>query len=153
MSSNIKRTLGLTQPSTALTMPGYQCRTCLRSGFETQRGLYQHYDRMHPTVPKPPIGEMGDFVNAPHVAEDHGADEVEFEDISFNDHEAGIDEEMDDVQLNEGVDERDFDEDGNNLYGNEDTDKADDKELESRHLSDTDDNLNEPPSRLMMASE
>ena len=35
---------------------------------------------------------------------------------------------MDDVhQLNEGVDERDFfDEDGNNLYGN-DTDKADDE--------------------------
>ena len=51
---------------------------------------------------------------------------------------------MDDVhQLNEGVDESDFffDEDGNNLYGN-DTDK-----------SDTDDNLNEPPSRLMMAAE
>ena len=142
MSRNIKRTLGLTQPSTALTMPGYQCRTCLRSGFATQRGLYQHYDRMHPTVPKPPIGEMGHFVNAPHVAEDHGA-EVELEDISFNDPEAEIDEEMDDVQINEGVDERDFDEDGNNLYGNVDTDKADDEELESRHLSDTDDNLNE----------
>ena len=61
---------------------------------------------------------------------------------------------MDDVhQLNKGVDERDFfDEDGNNLYGN-DTDKADDEELENRHSSDTDDNLNEPPSRLMMASE
>ena len=136
MSRNIKRTLGLTQPSTVLTMPGYQCRTCLRSGFATQRGLYQHYDRMHPTVPKPPIGEMGHFVNAPHVAEDHGA-EVELEDISFNDPEAGIDEEMDDVQINEGVDERDFDEDGNNLYGNEDTDKADDEELENRHSSDT----------------
>ena len=45
---------------------------------------------------------------------------------------------MDDVhQLNEGVDERDFfDEDGNNLYGN-DTDKADDEELENRHSLDT----------------
>ena len=61
---------------------------------------------------------------------------------------------MDDIhQLNDGVDERDFfDKDGNNLYGN-DTDKADDEELENRHSSDTDDNLNEPPSRLMMASE
>ena len=46
---------------------------------------------------------------------------------------------MDDVhQLNEGVDERDFfDEDGNNLYGN-DTDKADDEELEiAIHLIQT----------------
>ena len=61
---------------------------------------------------------------------------------------------MDDVhQLNEGVNERDFfDEDGNNLYGN-DTDKGDDAELENRHSSDTDDNLNEPPSWLMMAAE
>ena len=45
---------------------------------------------------------------------------------------------MDDVHLlNEGVDESDFfDEDGNNLYGN-DTDIADDEELENRHSSDT----------------
>ena len=54
-------------------------------------------------------------------------------------HSCTLYEEMDDVhQLNKGVDGRDFfDEDGNNLYGN-DTDKADDEELEiAIHLIQT----------------